>query len=90
VQEMILRRYASSPRFFVDIVSSFPYDVLGGVLGGFSIMRIPHILRVCLLPRYFTDLKQHLEDSKKVIVTSEVMSTLLMAVSTAIFATWAR
>lgn len=89
-QARIYERYIKSARFIVDLLASLPYDFMGFALGNWPIMRLPHLLRVLALPRYISDLKQHLEEIKQVLLDPGLITACKMLLGTVTVAHWCR
>jgi hypothetical protein len=72
------------------VLCSLPYDLLGGLLAGYSAIRLPRVLRACLMPAYVSQLKTHLEEVAQLRLQSEYYLVLKLLFATLILAQWTR
>uniref|UniRef100_A0A7S1UCC9 Cyclic nucleotide-binding domain-containing protein n=1 Tax=Phaeomonas parva TaxID=124430 RepID=A0A7S1UCC9_9STRA len=87
--EAIRDKYVKSARFKFDVLTIFPFEVIGfGVGGKWSLLRVPKMLRTVGLTYYVNDLKSHLEVVNQIVVSAASMMVVQMLFATIILIHW--
>ena len=87
-RQLIASRYKESKRFRFDILTSIPFDILGGAVGYWSMWRLPKMTRIVHLINNVSQLQKHLEEAMQVTLTETHVSVINMTVFTLVLILW--
>jgi len=88
--EAIAQRYRKSFRFVVDVAASAPFDIFGLIpaVGRFSLLRLTHLGRIVLFPKFLSELQEHLEKGRDISIKGDTLSFVSILFSTVVIFHW--
>ena len=84
----IRRRYLSSSKFRVDLLTTLPLDILSVWSGGHALFRLPKLLRISQIPMSISSLQTHLEVCSGVKTSETQRSVALMMTYSLLLVVW--
>lgn len=85
---LIRHNYFSSKQFKIDILASFPYDIVAFKIGYPTLFRVAKMIRIMQLPRVVSLLRNHLETCMNVLMSEAYLSSSVMFLLTILVIVW--
>ena len=88
--EAIAERYKKSVRFVIDVAASVPFDIFGLIpaIGRYSLLRLTHLVRIALFPKFLSELQEHLEKGRDISIKGDTLSFVSILFSSFVIFHW--
>jgi len=88
--EAIAERYKKSVRFIIDVAASVPFDIFGIIpaIGRYSLLRLTHLVRIALFPKFLSELQEHLEKGRDISIKGDTLSFVSIIFSSFVIFHW--